>query len=87
MRIDLVYASGTITSYFNFNRAVFDAANEKNTAIIVTPDGDLNISALKVKYAKKMIAVLLCRILERLKAFSFKRHLKKKQAALNIYWG
>lgn len=62
MKIDLVYASGTITSYFNFNRAIFDAANEKNTAIIVTPDGDLNISALKVKYAKKMLAVLLCRI-------------------------
>lgn len=71
MKIDLVYASGTITSYFNFNRSIFDAANEKNATIIITPDGDLNINALKVKYAKKMMAILLCRVTEAFKGVFF----------------
>lgn len=60
MKPDLLYASGTITSYFAFNRHLFGSARKLGIPIVVTPDGDLAAEALSIKPLKKRVAIGLC---------------------------
>ena len=58
----LLYASGTITSYFYHNKYAFKAAREKNIPILLTPDGDVCKNAMRTKRLKKIVATALCRL-------------------------
>ncbi len=58
----LVYASGTITTYFYFNRDLFRAAKKANVPVLVTPDGDICTSAFRLKWWKKRLAAAYCKI-------------------------
>lgn len=60
-RPDLVYLSGTITSYFQYNRTVIRASQEKHIPVLITPDGDVCRMALQHSRAKKMAAIAVCR--------------------------
>ena len=71
IRPDLVYLSGTITSYFQYNRPVIRAAKAKNIPVLITPDGDVCRTALKHRWPKKAAAVLLCRLLAAFRDASF----------------
>ena len=58
----LMYLSGTITSYFYFNKDAISAARRKNIPILLTPDGDVCTNAMRIKATKKFAAALLCRM-------------------------
>lgn len=58
----LLYASGTITSYFSHNKYAFRAARKCNVPILITPDGDVCTNAMHTKKLKKIIATILCRL-------------------------
>lgn len=58
----LVYASGTITTYFYFNKGLFRAARTAGVPILLTPDGDVCTNAMRTKLPKKIAATLLCRL-------------------------
>ena len=59
----LIYLSGTITSYFYFNKDAIRAAEKKNVPILLTPDGDICTNAMRIKPLKKLAAATLCRII------------------------
>lgn len=58
----LMYASGTITSYFSHNKYAFRAAREKGLPILITPDGDVCQNAIHIKMFKKFLALMFCRL-------------------------
>lgn len=58
----LVYASGTITTYFYFNKGLFRAAKAAGVPVLVTPDGDVCTNAMRTKKLKKFAAALVCRL-------------------------
>ena len=58
----VMYLSGTITSYFYFNKDAIGAARKKNIPVLLTPDGDVCTNAMKIKSLKKLSAALFCRI-------------------------
>lgn len=82
-----VYASGTITSYFTFNRSVFAAARLLGVPIVVTPDGDVCSEALAIKPLKKKLALLLCRLLKVFDDVTFQITLPEEGANLSKYLG
>ena len=58
----LVYLSGTITSYFYFNKGAISAARKKNVPVLLTPDGDVCTNAMRIKATKKMLAAAFCKL-------------------------
>lgn len=58
----LVYASGTITTYFYFNKDLFRAAKQAGVPVLVTPDGDVCNSAYRLKSTKKRLSAAFCRL-------------------------
>ena len=58
----VVYLSGTITSYFYFNKGAIRAAKSKNVPVLLTPDGDVCTNAMRIKAAKKFGAAAFCRL-------------------------
>lgn len=58
----LVYASGTITTYFHFNKGLFRAAKQAGVPVLVTPDGDVCPNAMGHKRLKKIAAAIVCRL-------------------------
>lgn len=59
---DMVYASGTVTTYFYFNGDVIKEAKKRNIPVLITPDGDVLDNAMKHKPIKKICAALICRM-------------------------
>ena len=59
----VVYLSGTITSYFYFNKGAINAAKKMGVPVLLTPDGDLLENAMRTKPLKKIAAVAICRFL------------------------
>lgn len=59
----LVYASGTITTYFYFNKDLFRAAKNAGVPVLLTPDGDVCTSAFRLKWVKKCLAAICCKVL------------------------
>lgn len=57
----IVYLSGTITSYFYFNKGAISAAKKKNVPVLLTPDGDVCTNAMRIKPLKKFAAAAFCR--------------------------
>lgn len=58
----VVYLSGTITSYFYFNKGAIRAATAKNIPMLLTPDGDVCKNAMRIKAPKKFAAAAVCRL-------------------------
>ncbi len=58
----LIYASGTITTYFYFNKGLFQAAKAAGVPVLLTPDGDVCTNAMRTKGLKKFAAALVCRL-------------------------
>ena len=58
----VVYLSGTITSYFYFNKGAIRAAKAKNIPVLLTPDGDVCTNAMRIKAPKKFAAAAVCRL-------------------------
>lgn len=58
----VVYLSGTITSYFYFNKGAIRAAKAKKVPVLLTPDGDVCRNAMRIKAAKKFGAAAFCRL-------------------------
>lgn len=58
----LVYASGTVTTYFYFNKGLFQAARAAGVPVLLTPDGDVCTNAMHTKKLKKFAAALVCRL-------------------------
>ena len=58
----IIYASGTITSYFSINHAFFKVARNYKVPVVITPDGDLCNNAVHSKSFKKKIAIAICRL-------------------------
>ncbi len=59
---DIVYASGTITTYFYYNKELFAEAKKRNIPVLITPDGDVLDNAMKHKRIKKFGSALFCRL-------------------------
>ena len=57
----VVYLSGTITSYFYFNKGAIRAAKARNIPVLLTPDGDVCTNAMRIKPMKKFAAAAVCR--------------------------
>ncbi len=62
IRPDFIYCSGTITTYFHFNKDVLDEARERSIPVLITPDGDVLDNAMRHKPLKKIGAALACRL-------------------------
>lgn len=62
LKPDIIYCSGTITTYFHFNKDVIVEARERNIPVLITPDGDVLDNAMRHKPAKKMGAAMACRL-------------------------
>ena len=58
----LIYASGTITSFFNYNKDFIQVAKKNNIPILITPDGDICDNAIKIKKWKKVLAIFLVKV-------------------------
>ncbi len=58
----VMYLSGTITSYFYFNKDAIRAAKKKNVPVLLTPDGDVCTNAMRIKAFKKFTAAAICRL-------------------------
>lgn len=58
----VVYLSGTITSYFYFNKGAIRAAEKLGVPVLLTPDGDVLKSAMHTKPLKKFVATFICRL-------------------------
>lgn len=58
----VVYLSGTITSYFYFNKGAIRAAKKMGVPILLTPDGDVCTNAMRLKSLKKNAAAFFCRM-------------------------
>ena len=58
---DLIYMSGTITSFFKYNRFALKYAKKRNIPCLISPDGDLGTNALSIKTSKKRFAAFICR--------------------------
>lgn len=56
------YLSGTITSYFRFNDGVIKACRERKVPVIIAPRGDICDNAIKIKKAKKIVAIWYCKL-------------------------
>ncbi len=67
----LIYASGTITSYFQYNKPLLQAAKRLHIPVLITPDGDMCGHALRMKWPKKLAAIILCRIFNVFKGCHF----------------
>lgn len=85
--ITLVYASGTITSYFSFNKPILTAARNCRIPVLLTPDGDLCENAIAVKKWKKLAAILLCRASGAFRNVSFQVTSPEEKAGLQKYLG
>ena len=58
----ILYLSGTITSYFYFNKGAIRAAKKCGVPVLLTPDGDVCTNAMKIKAYKKLAAAAFCRM-------------------------
>lgn len=79
---DLVYLSGTITSYFQYNRTVIRAAKERNIPVLITPDGDVCNRALEHSRAKKAAAIAACRAARAFQGVHFQVTLEEERENL-----
>lgn len=83
---EFIYASGTITSYFSFNKPIFSAAKKLNIPVILTPDGDICTEALRIKPLKKYIAIMICKLLNAFKDIYFQVTLEEEKNNLKKYF-
>ena len=86
-RPDLIYLSGTITTYFQYNYPLIKAAHVTRIPVLVTPDGDMRLQALRQKWYKKVTAILLCRILNAFKGCHFQTTIDEETKNLQRFLG
>ena len=84
---DLIYASGSITTYFQYNRPLLKAAHDCHIPILITPDGDMCNGALRIKLYKKIIAICLCRIFSVFKNCHFQTTIEEETSNLQRFLG
>lgn len=58
----IIYTAGFLTTYFEYNQYMFEAARRKGVSVIDTPDGDIMNKALQNKSLKKKIAIKICKM-------------------------
>lgn len=84
---EIIYLSGTITSYFSYNKPVMRYASEHGISVIITPDGDMCTNALKIKAAKKLAAAAYCRLFGVFRNTYFQATQKEEQQNLKKVLG
>ncbi len=87
IRPDMLYLSGTITSYFRLNRFLILLANQKQIPTLVSSDGDICTNALKIKIYKKAVAIVLVRVLRAYKNVFFQSTSNEETINLKKYLG
>lgn len=83
----LVYASGTITTYFYFNKGLFRAAKAAGVPVLVTPDGDVCASAFHLKRWKKCLAAAYCKLTNAFSNIHFQATSTEEKENLTKYLG
>lgn len=83
----VIYASGTITSYFSHNKYAFKSARKHKLPILLTPDGDVCKNAMHMKKLKKLIAVILCRLKRAFRGVWFQATAEEELKNLPKYLG
>lgn len=84
---DIIYLSGTITSYFSFNYAILRCAKKHNIPTIITPDGDMCNGAFRMKIIKKIIVAAYCRLFRVYKKSYFQVTHFEEKCNLHKYLG
>jgi glycosyltransferase involved in cell wall biosynthesis len=82
----LCYLSGTITSYFGFNDGIIKACKEKKVPIIIVPRGDICNNAIKIKQAKKLCAILYCKLMRVFQGIFFQATMDEEAINLKKYF-
>lgn len=84
---NLIYLSGTITSYFRLNRFLIRIARKRKIPVLISSDGDICTNALRISMFKKMCAILLVRMMRAYDNVYFQATSKEETINLMKYLG
>ena len=84
---DLIYLSGTITTYFQYNMPLLKIARHLHIPVLITPDGDMCTRALKMKWYKKIAALFLCRLIRSFRNCYFQTTINEETKNLQRFLG